>query len=207
MQKRTKAVLLTALAGVVWAGSVAAGLRFMINYERTAGSAGSVPAIWPARSSLQRATGQPTLLVFAHPRCPCTRATMSELAQVITHTQGKLRTTVIFFAPPDAGPDWDDTELQRTAAAIPGVAVVADRDGTEATQFGVETSGHALLFAADGHLLFQGGITASRGHEGDNVGESAIVAIVNGHTAPQSKTLVFGCSLAGHEQLASAARP
>lgn len=207
MHKRTKAVVLTALIGVVWAGSIAAGLRYMLNYESTAGAAGAVPSAWPADSSLKRAADRSTLVLFAHPRCPCTRATMSELAQVMAHTQGKLAATVVFFAPPDADRDWYDSDLHRTAAAIPGVSVVADHDGIEAKRFGVETSGHTMLFAADGRLLFQGGITASRGHEGDNAGENAIVALANGRAAPQSKTLVFGCSLADHAQLASSSRP
>lgn len=207
MQKRTKAIVLTALIGVVWAGSITAGLRYMLNYERTPGRVGAVPSAWPAGSSLKRPADRATLLVFAHPRCPCTRATMSELAEVMAHTQGKLTATVVFFAPPDAGRDWYDTDLHRKAAAIPGVSVVSDKLGSEAKRFGVETSGHAMLFAADGRLLFQGGITASRGHEGDNAGESAIVALVNGHAAPQSKTLVFGCSLHDRQQLASTSRP
>ncbi|MFL6526924.1 MAG: hypothetical protein ACJ8IQ_02370 [Chthoniobacterales bacterium] len=207
MPKRTKVVGLTVLAGVVWAGSITAGISLMLNYERTAGSAGTVRSDWPADSALQLAPDRATLLVFAHPRCPCTRATMSELAEVVTHTHGKLRASVVFFAPPDAGRDWYDTELQREAAAIPGVSVISDREGTEARRFGVETSGHALLFAADGRLLFQGGITASRGHEGANAGENAIVAIVNGRAAPQNKTLVFGCSLGDRKQLANATTP
>jgi hypothetical protein len=56
-------------------------------------------------------------------------------------------------------------------------------------------------------LLFQGGITASRGHEGENAGENAIVAIVNGRAAPQNKTLVFGCALPDRKQLVSATTP
>lgn len=199
--------MLTALIGVVWAGSIAAGLRFMLNYEHTAGSSGAAPSAWPAGSTLQRAADRATLLVFAHPRCPCTSATLSELAEVMTHTQGKLSATVVFFAPPAAGRDWYDTDLHRKATAIPGVSVVSDHDGIEAKRFGVETSGHSMLFAAGGRLLFQGGITASRGHEGDNAGESAIVAIVAGHAAPQNKTLVFGCSFRNRAPLASASRP
>ena len=207
MQNRRKALVLTALIGVVWAGSIGAGLRYMLYYEHTAGSSGAVPSAWPANSTLSRSADRETLLVFAHPRCPCTRATMSELAEVMAHTQGKLNATVVFFAPPEAGHDWYDTDLHRKAAAIPGVTVVADHDAIEAKRFGVETSGHTMLFAVDGRLLFQGGITGSRGHEGDNAGENAIVAIVNGHSAPQDKTLVFGCSLTEHAQFASTSQP
>ena len=125
---------------------------------------------------------------------------MSELAQLIAHTQGKLRAYVIFFQPPDSGTEWTQTDLRESATAIPGVTVLTDRSGAEARRFGAETSGHALLFGVDGKLLFNGGITASRGHAGDNAGESAIVSIVNGHGAPQDRTVVYGCSLAAHTE-------
>ena len=58
------------------------------------------------------------------------------------------------------------------------------------------TSGHALLFDRDGHLLFSGGITPARGHEGDNFGASAIAARLAGRPAP-AETPVFGCPIAG----------
>lgn len=74
--------------------------------------------------------------------------------------------------------------------------MVFDPDGVEARRFGAETSGHTLLFGADGHLLFSGGITASRGHSGDNDGENAIVALLNHQIPALTRTLVFGCSLA-----------
>jgi hypothetical protein len=174
----------------------------MLNYERTPGSTGSVPSAWPAGSSITRATDKPTLLVFAHPRCPCTRATIAELAQLIAQIHGKVQTCVVFFRPPNSDADWRDTDLEQSAAAIPGVTVLSDGEGLEAKRFGAETSGHAMLFGAAGQLLFDGGITASRGHAGDNEGESAIASIVNGHRAAQSRTLVFGCSIVGREGIA-----
>jgi hypothetical protein len=85
--------------------------------------------------------------------------------------------------------------LRRSAAEIPGVTVLSDVDGTEARKFGAETSGHTFLFDHLGRLLFSGGITQSRGHAGDNAGESAIVSLANTRTSSQTKTFVFGCSL------------
>jgi len=58
------------------------------------------------------------------------------------------------------------------------VTIVTDADGAEANRFGAETSGHTLLFDFGRRLLFSGGITDSRGHTGDNAGESAIVALI-----------------------------
>jgi hypothetical protein len=196
MQKRSKPIIAGTLLGFLWLALLAVGLRFMMNYERTPGATGEVPSAWPTASALKPATDRATLLLFAHPRCPCTRATIGELAKVMAHTQKTLRACVIFFQPPNTDRAWTDTDLQESAAAIPGVTVLRDRNGVEAKRFGAETSGHALLFAADGRLLFSGGITASRGHAGENAGESAIVSIANGHGTPRRTSLVFGCSFA-----------
>jgi hypothetical protein len=97
--------------------------------------------------------------------------------------------------PAGAGPDWDETHLRRSAAAIPGVTVFTDENGIEAARFGAETSGHTLVFAPDGTLVFSGGITASRGHAGENAGENAVVAALNQESVALSRTPVFGCSL------------
>lgn len=133
--------------------------------------------------------------MLAHPHCPCTRASIGELAQIVADTQGKLDAYVLFTKPRGAGADWDDTELRRSAAAIPGVTVVTDADGSEAQRLGAKTSGHTFLFDSSGALLFSGGITASRGHAGRNAGESAIIAAVNGKRQERARAPVFGCSL------------
>jgi hypothetical protein len=120
---------------------------------------------------------------------------MAELNKIMTHVQGKLTAYVLFLKPAGSGPDWDDTSLCRTAEGIPRVKVISDIDGAEAQQFGARTSGHTLLFARDGRLLFSGGITELRGHEGDNVGENTIISIVNKNIGGRDRTSVFGCSL------------
>jgi hypothetical protein len=190
-----KKFFLTACLGVTWIASVAFGLGFLLRYESTPGRVGVVGASWPATSSIQRSGPNPTLVMLAHPHCPCTRASIGELAQIVAETQGKLNAYVLFTKPPGAGADWDDTELRRSAMAIPGVRVLTDNDGSEARRFGAETSGHTLLFDPNGALLFSGGITASRGHAGRNAGETAIIAAVNGERSDRGRTPVFGCSL------------
>ena len=190
-----KKFFLTACLGVTWIAAVAFGLGFLLRYESTPGRVGLVGASWPATSSIKRPGPNPTLVMLAHPHCPCTRASIGELAQIVADTQGKLNAFVLFTKPSGAGADWDDTELRRSAAAIPGVRVVTDADGSEARRFGAETSGHTLLFDPNGALLFSGGITASRGHAGRNAGESAIIAAVNGEQSERARTPVFGCAL------------
>ena len=174
-------------------------MRVLFHYENTPGRVGALSQAWPA-AQIERATDRPTLVMLAHPHCPCTAASVGELAQIMARLQGRVAAYVLFVKPKGAGRDWDDASLRRSAEAIPGVKVVFDPDGVEARRFGAETSGHTLLFGADGRLLFSGGITASRGHAGDNVGESAIVALVHSQTPARTQTLVFGCSLANRAE-------
>ena len=190
-----KKFFLTALLGVAWLAAVAAGLGALLRYESTPGRVGTIEARWPEGSSLPRSGSNPTLVMFAHPRCPCTRASLGELAQIMADTRGKMDAFVLFTKPNEGGADWDDTELRRSTAAIPGITVVSDADGSEARRFGAVTSGHTVLFDRAGTLVFSGGITASRGHAGRNAGESAIIAAVNGPRSERARTPVFGCAL------------
>jgi hypothetical protein len=194
LELRTKRILAAALFAITWIASVAFGLRVLFRYENTPGSVGTVSQAWPA-AQIERATDRPTLVMIAHPHCPCTAASVGELAQIMARLEGKVAAYVLFVKPKGAGGAWEDTDLRRNAEAIPGVKVVVDPDGVEAGRFGAETSGHTLLYGVDGRLLFSGGITASRGHAGENAGESAIIALVNQQTPLRSQTLVFGCSL------------
>jgi hypothetical protein len=102
---------------------------------------------------------------------------------------------VAFTRPEGVSKEWTDGVLWRSAAAIPGAALFRDDSGAEARLFGAETSGHAVLYNAEGTLTFQGGMTASRGHEGDNPGRSALRSLLNGATGASVRAPVFGCPL------------
>ena len=190
-----KNIFTTALLGAAWMAALAFGARVLFKYETTPGRIGSVSASWPSDSIVPRPIDKPTLVMLAHPHCPCSRASVGELAQIMAHAAGKVNAYVLFVKPPDAGADWDDTDLRRSAADIPGVTVLTDENGTEAARFGAETSGHTLVFDRNGALVFSGGITASRGHAGDNAGESAVLAALKQETMLRDRTPVFGCSL------------
>jgi len=139
--------------------------------------------------------------MFAHPRCPCTRASINELAVLMAQCEGKLNAHVAFFQPDDAKSDWSQTDLWFSASRIPDVEVFADEEGSEARRFGAATSGQVLLYDSDGELLFQGGITSARGHAGDNVGRSSIVRLLGKTRRPirerssSTEAPVFGCPL------------
>ena len=183
------------LISCLWVGAVAFGLVALLRYEKAPGEETGVAANWPGQSNLPRSLELPTLLVFAHPKCPCTRATIGELAVLMADGAGKVSATVVFTKPAGVEDEWAETDLWRSAEAIPGVAVVHDDLGAEATRFGVRTSGHALLYTSDGRLLFQGGITDGRGHAGANDGRLSVAAFLEGGKPRTLVTRAFGCAL------------
>jgi hypothetical protein len=118
---RVRRKILLVLGGVLWCALFAAGFAQMLRYEFTPGAASEAPGEWPAASHLRPVSGQATLVMFAHPKCPCTRASMEELAGLMAESAGRVTAQVIFFRPEKAGDDWTQTALWQTAAAIPGV--------------------------------------------------------------------------------------
>jgi hypothetical protein len=186
---------ITLFLATLWLAAIAFGVRASLNYETTPGRLGTSPQAWPTDSKIHRAADRNTLVMLAHPRCPCTRASVNELAKIMAHAHGSVRAFVLFWTPQNASADWEQTDLRRTAATIPGVTTLSDPDGLEAHHFGAETSGHTLLFDPEGRLLFSGGITASRGHDGDNMGESTIVSLINHRATVRRSTNIFGCAL------------
>jgi hypothetical protein len=183
------------MCSAVWLGTTVAGLGILWRSENTPGIRMAVPAQWPVASRISPAPGIATLVMFAHPRCPCARAGVGELERIIAQCNGRVRAHVIFYKPNGSPDEWAHTDLWRSAAAVPGVDVHCDEEGAEAARFGATTSGFVVLYDALGQLRFNGGITAERGHAGDNEGRSAIVAILNGQPPHLTAMPVFGCSL------------
>lgn len=180
---------------VGWLVLVLAGSAWLWRHSLTPGAeAGAAPEVWPA--GLERNTAKPTLVMFAHPKCPCTRASVGELAVLMARCQGKVDARVVFYQPKEMPADWVRSDTWQSAAAIPGVTVQADEDGRMAEKFHAGTSGQVVLYGTDGRLLFSGGITEARGHSGDNDGRSALVELIEDGKAKHAvRTPVFGCSL------------
>src|SRR5687767_4815046 len=108
----------TALSGLLlvagWLAAVAAGHAWLQRYEATAGPAPAAAPAWPAGAGPDPTPGRPTLLMFAHPHCPCTRAALAELAWIVSRADGAdVRLFVV--APPGAPADWADSPLARAA--------------------------------------------------------------------------------------------
>jgi hypothetical protein len=113
----------------------------------------------------------------------------------LAHCQHRVAAHVLFLRPAGVADDWTQTDLWRSAKAIPGVTVHSDNAGREAQQFGANTSGYTVLYGVDHRLQFQGGITAGRGHAGANAGRASVQSLLLNEPQHLAATPVFGCAL------------
>lgn len=193
--RRSGSRRVTLIVIILWLSGIITSMAFIIRYSNAPGPTGMAPSHWPVESGIKLEANHPTLIMFAHPHCPCTRASIGELEQLMADCQGRFGAQVWFIKPAGMPKDWMDTDLWHTAYAIPGVTVHCDSDGAEARRFQAETSGQTVLYDQTGQLLFHGGITISRGHAGDNPGRNALEALLTHEFSSRAPTPVFGCSL------------
>ena len=194
-----KGTVLLVTVGLAWLAIVVTGMAVFMQYENSAGVSAEAPGDWPAESQIQRVKSRAVLIVLVHPHCPCTRATISELARLMARVGDRLDAHVVFTKPEGVAQGWERTDIWTSAAQIPRVNVVSDDEGVESQLFGARTSGQSLLYDKSGKLVFSGGITIGRGAEGDSVGAAAIASFVTDETGPAAATRVFGCQLFADE--------
>jgi len=177
--------------GAIWMMVTVFGLGVMWVKSTEAGKQGDVPLLLP--DAAVRNNNQPRLLLFAHPKCPCTNATLEGLAWVKARAEN-LDTTIFFYLPDRFPEEWVHTDLWNAAQRIPGVTIVVDRGGKQARRFGAQTSGFTVLYIGS-RLVFKGGLTPARGHAGDSVGRDSIPSLITNPPNQVLETAVFGCPL------------
>lgn len=176
--------LVPAIAGL-WLVGLSLGARAIYHFSTDRGTTGATPERWPRTSALRPAATGATAVVFLHPDCPCSRASVHELESAMRMLPLGARVIAVFEGMGD-GALW-------AAVGTSSIERVLD-DGTENARFGARTSGYAVVYDARGALAFRGGITASRGHVGDNMGRQKFAAALQGISHGDHHP-VFGCAL------------
>jgi hypothetical protein len=190
---RAQGLLVAGLAA--WLLTIGTGMGMLWKYADTPGPPADAKAMWPAGASFTRDARGPVLVLFLHPQCPCSRATINELARLLAGAPAPAAIDALVYRPVNADAGWERTDLWDSAAALRGVHVMTDVGGAQARVFGALVSGQTLLYRATGALRFSGGITGARGHEGDNPGRTALTSILAGGHPAALRTPVFGCYL------------
>jgi hypothetical protein len=198
-----RARMLLLILGALWVAALAYGVIALRTYESTPGATGLTPTIWPAASQITPDPSRASLVMLVHPQCSCTRASLEELNAIMNQSKGRVSAWVLFIKPTGIQEGWERSATWTEAHDIPGVTVLVDKKGAEASRFGALTSGHIVLYDRNGHLMFSGGITSARGHAGDNLGRQSILALLDGNAARHRVHEVYGCPLSEETVTAS----
>ena len=187
---------LNASLWLVWLLTIACTFVILLNYEMSPAKESKSPPNWPVQSAIARDYSRPNLIMFVHPKCPCSNASITELSRIMDKKRN-LRATVVFVKPLGVESHWEKTELMRRASSMPNVVVFVDENLIEAHNFEAHTSGETLLYDETGHLLYSGGITVARGHEGDNIGEDRLLKLLEQRKNISSiSSPAYGCQFA-----------
>ena len=185
---------------VAWGITVLGGVLAVTAYSNSPGTQLDTGYEWPTGSTITLHSHLPTILLFVHPKCPCSLATVRELQRSLGSDSDAMSIQIGLYCPEDSEGSWTDTRLKRLAEQAFANSTFVDQNGTEAKRFGAITSGHVLAFSPTGRRLFRGGVTSARGHEGDNLGVEALRKIVAGEPNSCTTTPVFGCPIAATAQ-------
>lgn len=180
---------------LIWILLMAAGAGALARYDFKGSTPLEHPDRWPENNSLQRDAERPMLVFFLHPRCPCSVASLAQLERVLS--RARYRAYVVVVRPVGVPEHWERGANLDAARQLPDTSVIIDDGGELARRFGALDSGTVLAFDREGIRRFSGGITVSRGHQGDSQGSLALVDIGMGLKARVSEMPVFGCSLLG----------
>ena len=180
---------------VTWLAMVCVGMFGLTAYANYSEPAPHVTKEWLETSSIERSRNQGQLIAFIHPRCSCSRATVRQLMQLTSQATGSFDVSFQFFCPSSQPRSWVKTPLWEMASTLPNAQCEIDWDGTEAQLHGVNTSGHVLFFDEQGTCQFNGGVTISRGHDGESVALKTLSLIVNQRHTSFVEYPVFGCAL------------
>jgi len=180
---------------LIWGAAIILCVAELTNYQFTPGDLASVPTHWPESSQFDLSETESTLVLFVHPQCPCSRATLSELHRLLDREPSPPLVEIAFIQPEGTNEDWVKSDLWDHAQIIPHAETVIDHQATEAARFGVRTSGHCLVYTPSRKLIYSGGLTSSRGHAGANNRTQIVHELLAEPTSEPQATEVFGCSL------------
>lgn len=190
-----------------WSFLVVLGYGAMVFYSaapaKSSAGVGHFPLVNSMSANpLSLRTDGLTLITFLHPQCPCSRATVSELQNLLNRKPGlenvPLSTFAVVSRPSGCTESFAQGAIADSLKDIANLTVVIDKDDIESQRFGAVTSGQTLLFDKTGKCIFNGGITRARGEIGENAGVDALLTLFAGNRNVH-KTPVFGCSLESNQ--------
>jgi hypothetical protein len=135
--------------------------------------------------------GRWTLIMVVHPDCPCSKASLRNLAAILDATRLPVRAEIVGAVPP--GYDGPMRNLALARGIVKSELVIMDADRALQT-YGARTSGHLFVYDPDQDLVYSGGLTPARGAE-DAMSSMRWFNVLVRQGAIASSAPTFGCSL------------
>lgn len=188
MHKKKRVLLTTAVSS--WVLAIGYFGAQMMAFDSTPGKPAHAPAHWPAQSALTRAQGRKQLVMFVHPGCTCTLASLEQLRRLESLTGNTIAAEIVLW---HSAASRKERDWNRESG---GAKVFDDQNGQEARIFGAQTSGQTLIYDEAGQLAYAGGLTVFRAEAG---GDPLLKQILQGIGVRDQKAAlekaVFGCPI------------
>jgi hypothetical protein len=183
---------------MIWIATVTVGAVAMLRHEFDGQAEVHAPAAWPSELGVFNPAGRAlSLVMVAHPDCPCTRASIAQLERLLAQSAGQTQAIVFVYQMPGVSRDeLQNEDFWKRLEQIANLRPIADPAGAIAERLGADVSGSAAAYDREGKLRFQGGLTASRGHEGPSFALEHLRALALGQRTPSAgvaSTPAFGC--------------
>lgn len=192
--RRLGIVMLT-LVMIGWGGGILFALGTSLDFMWRAGEAGNPPLHWSRDIASLQTSKRPLVLVFLHPKCPCSRATLDELSLAMAHAGDRFQFIAVFEQLGGRSDEWTKADLWNRAKAIPNLTLIVDEEGELVRSVNARTSGDTVVYSAEGVLLFHGGLTPGRDHRGRNAGRIFLESWTEQSSGEPVTSPVFGCPL------------
>ena len=179
----------------IWFAGALVGFNQLDGYANTPGLKGKNANVWPRGTILNPDLKKPTFVMFLHPHCPCSGASVHSLFDVMRENGSRAKYYVVFVRPRGVAPQWEQSETYKKCKQNAEITTIVDDGGIEAAKFGALTSGQTYIYCSKLELTFSGGITSARGMEEVGPERQLIVKALNGQNARAQHSAVFGCSL------------
>lgn len=184
------------LAVALWLGVAGVGFFALLAHAHRPGEVASPAQLDALEGVAKSEPGVWHVVMGVNPNCPCSHASVAQLAHLERRFRERLRAVVLTT---HGGRVLDPQEATRSASWLhehPALRVVDDAQGTACRAAGIKTSGAVVLYDPAGRPRFWGGITPSRGHVGPCTGLEAAAALVEGRLPPATTAPAYGCALA-----------
>jgi hypothetical protein len=100
----------------LWLLVVGLGLLLLLQYSYRPGEVGAVPDRRPGQTRLRFVERRPNLIMFLHPKCLCSRASVREFEEIVARCRELVQGRIVFVQPSDVSAEWVKTDLWDTAA-------------------------------------------------------------------------------------------